>query len=355
MRSSFRQDDVTLLLKDITGLVDPLPTAEREKRIQGGTHYSEMLPLEYRPSEAYLALYEKSMELFGGATAEAVSAVSGKIARKKGPGVVIVSLARAGTPPGILIRRYIRAKYGYECPHYSISIIRDRGIDRNAVRYILERHRAEDVQFVDGWTGKGIIYRELRREIAALAEETGGGLSDELAVVADPAGLTDLCGTREDVIIPSSCLNCTVCGLISRTFLRADVIGKGDFHGAAYYGELAAEDRTYEFIDAMEKRFNFHPEEVRDGLPERQGPEIARQIAERWGVRNINYVKPGIGETIRVLLRRVPWRVLIDERYRESPELEPVRQLAREKGTDVEYTQLERYKCCGIIRQLADI
>ena len=35
MESSFLKDDVILLLKDITGLVNPLPTAEREKRIQG--------------------------------------------------------------------------------------------------------------------------------------------------------------------------------------------------------------------------------------------------------------------------------------------------------------------------------
>ena len=44
------------------------------------------------------------------------------------------------------------------------------------------------------------------------------------------ANITDLCGTHEDILIPSSCLNATVTGLISRTFLRADIIGKNDFH-----------------------------------------------------------------------------------------------------------------------------
>ncbi|MFB8733065.1 cysteine protease StiP domain-containing protein [Bacillus sp. SL00103] len=29
----------------------------------------------------------------------------------------------------MLIKRYIRKTYGLELPHYSISIIRDRGID----------------------------------------------------------------------------------------------------------------------------------------------------------------------------------------------------------------------------------
>ena len=48
MRSSYNEDDVILLLKDITGLVAPQPTQEREKLIQAGKHYSEMLP---RPTQ----------------------------------------------------------------------------------------------------------------------------------------------------------------------------------------------------------------------------------------------------------------------------------------------------------------
>ena len=131
MKSSYIEDDITLLLKDITGLVEPLPTKEREKKIQSGTHYSEMLPLEYRPTDKYIEIYEKALEVFGQSTADAVARVSDLIVQKKGEKAVIVSLARAGSPVGVLIKRYIKAKYGFSCPHYSISIIRDRGIDRN--------------------------------------------------------------------------------------------------------------------------------------------------------------------------------------------------------------------------------
>ena len=59
MRSSYRQEDVIFLLKDITGLVKPQPTAERERLIQAGRHYCEMLPLEYVPSPAYMEAYEE--------------------------------------------------------------------------------------------------------------------------------------------------------------------------------------------------------------------------------------------------------------------------------------------------------
>ena len=39
MRSSYAPEDVTILLKDITGQIEPLPASERERRIQSGTHY----------------------------------------------------------------------------------------------------------------------------------------------------------------------------------------------------------------------------------------------------------------------------------------------------------------------------
>ncbi len=349
MKSSFIDGDIILLLKDITGLVKPLPTKEREKAIQSGVHYSEMLPLEYQPTKEYIEIYEKALDVFGQVTADAVARVSDLIVQKKGENAVIVSLARAGSPIGILIARYIKEKYGFICPHYSISIIRDKGIDSNAMKYILNRHSPQSVQFVDGWTGKGVIYRELKKEIS-----TFEGVSDELAVLADPAGITNLCGTHEDIMIPSSCLNCTVCGLISRTMLRKDIIGENDFHGAAYYGDLALKDRTYEFIDSIAERFSFDLEPIED-KNHKGGYHDVLMLSGKHQIDDLNYIKPGIGETTRVLLRRVPWKIIIDYRYRESIELSHIIQLAKEKNVEIEIDHLENYKCCGLIKQFSDV
>ena len=258
MRSSYRDEDVTLLLKDITGLVKPQPTEERERLIQSGKHYSEMLPIEYVPTPKYMEIYREALEKYAESTALAVGKLSDKIIQAKGQEVVIVSLARAGIPIGILVKHYIRQKYQSDVPHYSISIIKGRGIDDNAMRYLLGRYQQQQLLFLDGWIGKGAILEELRRDIGAYE-----GVSSDIAVVADPANVTELCGTHEDILIPSSCLNCTVSGLVSRTFLRDDIIGPDDFHGAVYYGELADSDLSYAFIDAIERHFRFD-----DILPE---------------------------------------------------------------------------------------
>ena len=62
MRSSYSDEDVILLLKDITGMVQPQPTEEREKLIQAGKHYSEMLPVEYVPTEKYMQVYREALK-----------------------------------------------------------------------------------------------------------------------------------------------------------------------------------------------------------------------------------------------------------------------------------------------------
>ncbi len=354
MRSSYLEKDVVFLLKDITGLVQPQSTEEREKLIQSGRHYSEMLPIEYVPTEKYMAVYREALSRYAKQVADAVGMLSQKIIAARGRDVVLVSLARAGTPIGILIKRYIRRKYDTDVPHYSISIIRGRGIDDNAMKYLLDRYRPEQLLFVDGWIGKGAILGELEKDVRVYPQ-----VSPEIAVVADPAGVTELCGTHEDILIPSSCLNSTISGLVSRTFLRKDVIGEKDFHGAVYYGELKDSDLSYEFIETIERNFNL--EDVSTDLETEgsrlkdKGIDEVKKIATFFGIKDINFVKPGIGETTRVLLRRIPWKVLIDGKYQGDPELSHGVRLSEEKHVPVEYYPLTHYKCCGIIKKISDV
>ena len=348
MRSSYLEEDVILLLKDITGLVQPQPTEEREKLIQSGRHYSEMLPVEYVPTEKYMTVYREALGRYGKRMAGAVGVLSDKIMAARGREVVLVSLARAGIPVGILIKRYIKLKYGEDVPHYSISIIRGRGIDDNAMKYLLDRYRPEQLLFVDGWIGKGAILGELKKELKRYE-----GVSPELAVAADPANMTGLCGTHEDILIPSSCLNSTVSGLVSRTFLRDDLIGENDFHGAVYYGELAGEDLSYDFIRTIEAEFG-KQKPAQEKAEEGQGIDEVRELAARFGIGDINLIKPGIGEATRVLLRRVPWKVLVREGLEGDPSLSHLFRLAGEKEVPVETYPLRHYKACGLIRKLAD-
>ena len=351
MFSTYKPEDVTILLKDITGLVDPLPTKDREKLIQSGVHYSEMLPLEYKPSEAYLNAYFKAADLYSIQTAKAVASVANQISRKNLNEIVLVSLARAGTPIGILLKRYLEKAQKTPVYHYTISVIRGKGIDENAMNYILARHSRDSIQFVDGWTGKGAIQNQLN-----LALTNYPGVNPALAVLSDPANVAGIAGTHNDFLIPSSLLNSTVSGLLSRTFHRSDIIGPNDFHGSAFYVELLDQDLTYHFIDSIEDKFDFSNRECNKKRSDQllSGLEEVKEIADHFSIDDINLIKPSIGEATRVLLRRLPWKILVHS-LQDYEFLGHLYQLAEEKKVAIEEYPLMNYKACGIIKKLPDM
>ncbi|CAM2979706.1 PELOTA RNA-binding domain-containing protein [Skermania piniformis] len=66
----------------------------------------------------------------------------------------------------------------------------------------------------------------------------------------------------------------------------------------------------------------------------------------------MNFVKPGVGETTRVLLRRMPWRVLVREP--NAPEHEHIRLLATTRGVPVEVVPDLAYSCMGLIKDVTE-
>ncbi len=358
---SYKKEDVVFLLQDIGQKVQEIPTGEREKLIQAGTHYSEMLPVEYQPGEGYLKLFHDTLTLYAERIAVAVGIVAEQIKQTKGlDGLVLVSLARAGTPIGVLIKRYFLFKYGRNVPHYSISIIRGRGIDEAAIDYILAHHREASLQFVDGWTGKGAITSELNEACQLYNAAHHADLLDpSLAVLADPGHCVSLFGTRDDFLIPSACLNATVSGLVSRTVLNTRYMNPGQFHGAKYYKELARDDVSNLYVDTITDAFStvekevlagFRAIEKEDRTPTWRGVQSVQTIQDRYAIQNLHFIKPGVGETTRVLLRRIPWKILINPDH--TNDLSHILMLAKERHVPVEAFQDMSYSCCGLIQEL---
>ncbi len=200
-----------------------------------------------------------------------------------------------------------------------------------------------------------------------LYEEFNITLNSNLAVLSDPAHCTLIYGTQEDFLIPSACLNSTVSGLISRTVLSDTFIGSADFHGTKFYKELLQADVSNFYINEICSCFNDLDNnyilqllntssitevatdiEFHDNSWNCKGLRDMESIKNKFQINNINLIKPGIGETTRVLLRRIPWKILVDS-Y-ENPNLKHIFKLAQEKNIPVEiYTDM-CYSCCGIIK-----
>lgn len=314
---SYNPSDVQFLLKRLTN-VTTLGVAQKEALIQQGVHYSEVLSPESAPSEQYLALFK--VQLTENKTRLATDVlrlaqhISTKVNRKES--IAIVSLARAGTPVGVLLKRALESdKFDLYTRHYSVSIIRDRGLDLNALAYIRDRHVDENVIFVDGWTGKGVIGEELRASVANFNRHHGASINADLHVLADIAGTAAVCATQDDYLLPSAILNAPVSGLISRTVLNGD-IGPTDFHGCAYLEHLTAHDQSRYFIDTVMAEINamdIPVEPVTQRVTRDSNTALHIMVArlmEEHQLSHRNFVKPGVGEATRVMLRRVP-KVLV--------------------------------------------
>ncbi len=350
---SYAPDDVTFLLKPVA--LATIDVVQKEALIQSGEkHYSEMLSPEAPPDPAYLALYRAALDRNAARLAQDVASLAAAIDTRSvtRPEVILASLARAGTPIGVLLARALRRR-GRKVTHYSLSIIRDRGIDAQALAHIAARHDPADTVFVDGWTGKGAIAGELHATLA------GTRFAPRLAVIADPAGRADLAATADDYLIASGLLNSIVSGLVSRSVLNAAVVGPGDFHACVYCGDLAAHDLSRRFVDTIDVlAANVEPLPIRGDAAQKRRhaadcDALVAELMAATGTRDRNRVKPGIAEATRALLRRVPEHVFV--RDRGDPDVSHLLHLAATKGLHVGALPADsRYRAVAVIKSLGD-
>jgi hypothetical protein len=354
---SYRAGDVSFLLKPLP-LRDFVEMADKEYLIQSGQrHYSEMLSPEALPSERYLQVFRAACAANTGRMGADCLALAALIADRRSGPVTLVSLARAGTPVGVVLNRLLPAVFKRASTHYSVSIIRDRGIDQVALAHILARgHAAESIVFIDGWTGKGVMARELARAVGEFNARHGTAIDAGLYVLSDLAGTAARAASCDDYLIPSSILNATVSGLISRSILN-DAIGPTDFHGCVYYQQFEAQDQSQAFADGVTAAaLAQRPSSAAAPPDKHKAAAVSRaymQAAlEQHGIVDVNLVKPGIGEATRVLLRRRPRLLIV--RDADAPEVAHLLLLAQEKNVPLLVDRALPYHAVSLIRSALD-
>jgi Phosphoribosyl transferase (PRTase)/PELOTA RNA binding domain len=356
--SSYPPEEVTFLVKDLSGVLVEVTRAQYEEGINHGRHYAEMLPEEeYRPTAEALHLFEHSLNRSARRLALAVGIITEKVLSCRGPAPILVSLCQTGTPIGVLMRRWAVWRHGVALPHYTISVVRGHGVDDNALSYVLDRHDVAAIQFIDGWTGKGSIARELASTLHNRQRRHGTAPSNSLAVLVDPGGCAAIAGTADDFLVPNACLNATVSGLVSRTVVIPELVGPDDFHGAKYYPDMGDHDLSVRFLDTISREFPavrhqveaHHQERHHSGrAPSFSGAHHAQSLAAEYGLNDINLVKAGVSETVRMLLHRLTYRVII--RPDAGPDGEDVRRLAAQHSVPVEERSDLHYACVGFMQ-----
>lgn len=371
---SYLTSDVTVLLDVVNkDTVAHIPVSQKEALIQSGQrHYSDMLTLEQAPTSTHEQLYQQA--LIAGA-----DRVAGDIANlayslhdifaqtvNKSTPLVLVSLVRAGLPIGVLLQRALADETSaYELPsiHFGVSIIRDRGLDAVALSMILAAYPNSPIVFVDGWTGKGAIYKELAHSLDLFSEDKhlyfaniyhqGKGVIP-LLTLADPAGVAWLAASNEDWLIPSGLLNSTVSGLISRSLYTEPQIG---LHRSVFYDELIAYDHSLALVDRIDharQMLTVTPVRLQAfDAPRYDTAAIIDKIATRYQISNRNRIKPTIAEATRAILRRDPERVLLASPDHSDTEL--LRHLCTKRDIPLEVLgdNILPYQAVTLIKQRA--
>ena len=357
---SYRPGDVDFLLKRLAQ--QPFVDIEqKEQLIQSGQrHYSEMLAPEALPSSRYLKIFKDAYAANRQQMAADCLALASLIAARRGASITLVSLVRAGTPVGVILQHLLRRVMGRQVAHYSVSIIRDRGIDAVALRHILAQgHAPESIVFIDGWTGKGVISRVLAQAVADFNQRDEVLIDAGLYVLSDLAGTAACAASTVDYLIPSSILNATISGLVSRSVLN-ESIGPDDFHGCVYYDGFAPHDLSREFADGLIA--DGVALAARNGMPDMAAidraavaavsTEFLQAVMLQHGISDVNLVKPGIGEATRVLLRRVPRLLML--RNPDAPDVAHLKMLATEKSVPIIVDSNLPYQAVSLIRSALD-
>lgn len=369
---SYLASDVTVLLNIVDkDAVADVPVSQKEALIQSGQrHYSDMLTLEQAPTAMHEQLYRQALAQGSERAATDIAHLAHTIhnvfqhkVSDEHP-LVLVSLVRAGLPIGVLLQRALSdtdSSYHLPSKHYGISIIRDRGLDPAALQMLLDAYPNSPIVFVDGWTGKGAIYKELARSLDVFSDTSHANFANifhqganiiPLLTLADPAGVAWLAASAEDWLIPSGLLNSTVSGLISRSLYTEPQSG---LHRSVFYDNLIETDHSLAFIDhidAARRSLTTSPEPLPTyQQPRYQTAALIDTLAADYGITNRNRIKPTIAEATRAILRRDPERILLATAA--HPDTVLLRHLCEQRGItiDVLGDKILPYQAITLIKQ----
>lgn len=332
MPSTYTAAQATCLFTPYQGPLMDLDS--KEQALREGAYYGDLLSREDLPSAPYLAIFDRQLRLLADRLAPHVLRLAGMIDRARPTGVplALLSIARAGTPIGVVLTEVLRARYGRQVTHYSVSVIHHYGLDEHALAHVLDRHAPASLVFLDGWVSQGRITRTLE---ASLSDRPD--IDSTLYCLSDPSGIQDATATREDLLLPSAVLNAAVSGLLSRTVHCPDA-----FDACVFYDDQRAVDRTQAFILALQDavarcaRADDAPLLARGA----QRPLALAQVSAWCAAHDTQpaHIKAGIGEVSRSLLRRSPRFVHVDPSA--EAEAEHLVFLAQERNVPLDFRPL---------------
>src|SRR5699024_2979970 len=129
--------------------------------------------------------------------------------------------------------------------HYGLSIIQHKGIDQAAWQFIHAQYPVENMVFIDGWTGKGTVAKDLLASLQTITPT----IQPRLPVLTYPGVYAWLSAADDDWPIPFGILGAAIAGLISRPIWQQQGL-----HAVMFCQHLAHYDISQQFIHTIDQR-----------------------------------------------------------------------------------------------------
>ncbi len=338
MKTSYKKTDVELLLTDLTDEVNPITIEEKKQMEMQGKDVTDIITDEFPIDKKYFDICLETTPMYAKQTAVAVGNLAEQIYNIKKENIVLVSILRAGTLIGILVKRYLKNKYNIDVFHYSISMPSDN--NQNEIKFILNKHKPQDIVFVDSWTGKGTATNKIKK----FAQQIDG-LCPDLAVLSDSINICRFCGVREDIAIPQAPFNACITGLIGAPINNSKYLMDEDFAGSIYLKELERIDVTNWYINLIEQNFDYklcNSDNYQENL---NSKEELSEICSKYKIE-LKDLNPGINEAGRALLRRNLKKLLVKDK--NDIQVMQIKRIAELKGIEVEEYDFKYYRAASI-------
>lgn len=352
---SFSADEVVVYANPIRVLDATVPEVLVGKGLADKT-------LAWRESEIaslsdgeYMGMYEDILQEEGNLFAKDVFTLATKMAfRNEGRPIVLVSLMRAGTIIGVLLKRAL-GLIGCDCSHYSICGVNSQNHESfgRTMDHIRTLHDERDVVFVDGWTSAGSISTLLHSAVSRYNAERLTRVKPTLAVLVDLTGTAAFSAAVDDYLVPSAMLRAIGCGLLSAS-IDTCLQNEGSAESCLYFEELLPHDRSNALVDAVMGRMHrlvsfeewrFDTDEAKLGRFEVYSA-LRQKCRDVFG--NCVNVKPGMSESTRILSAGQPARVLL-VRGSRCKSLQSLIYLAKRQQVEVQFVDDLPYMAATVV------
>lgn len=263
--------------------------------------------------------------------------------------IVFVSILRAG----VFVARGLAKRMSYhgynEAPVVAIGLFNEAGFDRSAFSAVIKDYPGYYPIFVDGWTGRGVVARELKKTCAELKKENCAiGLPETplFATLVDPGRHGDLYGTDRDTLVPCAHFTAPEVFGFSRAFIKSPL---EIWSAYSYPEEYYDTDLVNAWLDVFESR-DLPPvveccshQELSDLLEETA--RLTNTLPGQWKV-NVN-------EVVRSFVNRNPRELVLGISEEESSHhLPDLLYLAGRAGIPVKYLPDwgNRHNCLAAVR-----